>query len=489
MNCQPAGAQLRAGTGKNNITAANCGDVHDSLFVKALVLENAFSRIAIITMDVIAIGGIGDIPDSFLPAVSTRLKTELRIDHVLVSASHNHLDGFLNGGKKITADVEGKTISAVKKAMANLEPVKIGAGTGFENRFAMNRRIRLKDGKVFTIRHANPNMPDDQIAGLGEIDPEIGILKLQRRDGTIKAVVFNYACHPYTGVPDKGVTAEYPGFASHLIEDQLGYQAMALFIQGAAGDITEILYKDTNHPRNCEPFGQMLGLSTLKALKEIAVGKSDQLSVVSESIKLPLRTDIPVLLDTLLQEEKRLLASLRSTSLNLKTFIPLYIKYNLSPDFPSYYAEQYLLEKKAGFSGLDKMDEANKKDIDKYLQNVLAMEKLTQIQEDRHQLLLRRDEIERLGGDQVSAQIIVLRIGDFILASFPGEAFSEVGLKIKENSPYPNTFVAGYSNGYLHYAPTEKSYRQEGYEVMNCILAPQWQKIYQEKIMELIKQL
>jgi len=489
LNNQDAWAQLKAGTGKSNITSVNCGDVHDSLFVKTLVLENGTSRLAIITMDVVANGGIGDIPDSFLPEITNRLKNEFKIDHVLVCASHNHLDGFLNGGKKIGADVKGKTLSAVKMALANLEPVKVGAGKGFENRFAMNRRIRLKDGKVFTIRHATPNMPDDQIAGLGEIDPEIGILKMERRDGTIKAVVYNYACHPYTGVPDKGVTAEFPGFASRLIEDQLGHQSMAFFIQGAAGDITEILYKDTDHARDCEPFGQMLGSSVLNALKEIKTSNSDQLSVVSETVSLPLRTDIPILLDTLLQEEKRALASLRSTSLNLKTFITLYIKYSLSPDFPSYDAEQYLFEKKTGFTGLEKVDEANKKDIDKYLRNVLAMEKLTQIQEDRYQLLLRQADVKRLGADHVSAQIMALSIGDFILVSFPGEPFSGVGLKIKESSSYPNTFVAGYSNGYLHYAPTAESYSQGGYEVMNCILAPQWQNRYQEKIMELVKQL
>ncbi len=482
-------AQLKAGTGKSNITADNCGNVHDSLFVKALVFENASSRVAIITMDVIAIGGIGDIPETFLPDVTKQLKNEFKINHVLISASHNHLDGFLNGGKKITADVATKTIMAVKKAISNLEPVKAGAGKGFENRFAMNRRIRLKDGKVFTIRHANPNLPDDQIAGLGEIDPEIGILKLIRTDGTIKAVVYNYACHPYTGVPDKGVTAEYPGFASRMIEDQLGHQSMAFFIQGAAGDITEILYKDTNHPRDCEPFGQMLGISVLKALKEIKTGHGNQLSVVSENIRLPLRTDIPLLLDTLSQEERRVLASLRSTSLNLKTFIPLFIKYSLSPDFPSYDAEQYLHEKKSGLSGLDIMDEENKKDIAKYLRNVLAMEKLSQIQEDNHQLMLRQADIKRLGGDHVSAEIMAFRIGDFILVSFPGEPFAEAGLKIKASSPYPNTFISGYSNGYLHYAPTAESYKQGGYEVMNCILAPEWQKIYQDKISELLTKL
>lgn len=489
LNSQDAWAQLKAGTGKSNITVSNCGEVHDSLFVKVLVLENGTFRAAIITMDVVAIGSIGAIPDSFLPEITTRIKNEFKIEHVLVCASHNHLDGFLNGGGKIGSDVAGKTISAVKMAMANLEPVKVGAGKGFENRFAMNRRIRLKDGKVFTIRHATPNTQDDQIAGLGEIDPEIGILKMERRDGTMKAVVYNYACHPYTGVPDKGVTAEFPGFASRTIENQLGHQCMAFFIQGAAGDITEVLYKDTNDPRDCEPFGLMLGSSILNALKHIDTGHADQLSVVSETVSLPLRSDIPILLDTLLQEEKRVLASLRSTSLNLKTFIPLYIRYSLSPDFPAYDAEQYLLEKKRGFSGLNNMDEANKKDIEKYIRNIHAMEKLTQIQEDRYQLLLRLEDIKRLGGDFVSVQIMAMCIGDFILVSFPGEPFSEVGLKIKESSPFPNTFIAGYSNGYLHYAPTAGSYSQKGYEVMNCILAPEWQEVYQEKISALVKQL
>ncbi len=37
--------------------------------------------------------------------------------------------------------------------------------------FASKVTIKLKDGSVFTIRHANPNMPDDEMVGLGEIDP------------------------------------------------------------------------------------------------------------------------------------------------------------------------------------------------------------------------------------------------------------------------------------------------------------------------------
>lgn len=490
MGNRPARATLRAGTGKSNITANGCGDVHDSLYVRALVLESGPLRVAILTMDVIAVGGIGEIPDTFLPAVTARLKQESGITHVMACASHNHLDGFLNEGGKISPDVENLSVLAVQKALKNLEPVCASAGQGFENRFAMNRRIPTKDGKVFTIRHANPNMPDEEIQGIGQIDPNIGLLKLERTDGTVKAVVFNYACHPYTGVPGKEVTAEYPGLACSFIEAQLGSQAMAFFIQGAAGDVTEILYKDRSHPRDCAVFGQMLAASTTEGLKRIRADKTNNhLAVVCDTVSLPLRTDIPLLLDSMTQRESRLLTSLRSTSLNLKSFIPLYIQYSLSPEFPSFSAEQYLFEKSAGTAGSQKMDEANRKDLEKYRQNILAMEKLTQIQEDRHQLLLRLDDIRRLDGSHVAAAVMALRIGDFVLVSFPGEAFSQIGLAVKKNSPYLHTFLAGYTNGYLHYAPDAASYPREGYEVMNCLLAPQWEEIYMKKIRELIKKL
>jgi hypothetical protein len=47
---------------------------------------------------------------------------------------------------------------------------------------------------------------------------------------------------------------------------------MALFLQGTGGDMTEVTYKDFDHPRDCRPLGRMLGLRTLQALGEIETG-------------------------------------------------------------------------------------------------------------------------------------------------------------------------------------------------------------------------
>jgi len=479
---------LKAGTGKSNITA-NSGNVHDSLFVKALVLKSKNNNLAMITLDAIAVGVIGDIPDDYVENIRKRLSEEYKINNVLVNASHNHYDGFLNGGGKLVDNVEEKTMQAVAKALKNFEAVKVGAGSGFENRISMNRRIKLKDGSVFTIRHANPNMPDDQVVGIGEIDPEIGILRIDRLDGTSKAVVYNFACHPYTGLPGKGVTAEFPGFASKEIEDNLGNGTMAFFLQGATGNITEILYKNVSDYRDCEPFGRMLGASTLKGFREIETAKTKQFSVISKTIELPLRQDISHHIEALEDQEQELLSSLRSTSLNMKTFIPLYIKYALSPDYPSYYSYRYLQEEKEGIEGLKTVDKENKRNIDKYLRNMRAMDKLAQIQENKAFLIIKQAEIEKTNKKTISTEIGGIRIGDFVLVTFPGEPFARVGLNIKEKSPYKHTFLAGYSNGYMHYAPTSDSYKEWGYEIMNCIFAPEWQSIYEQEIQKIIQKL
>ncbi len=483
-------AQIRAGTGKSNITS-NTVDVNDSLYVKALVLENGELRMAIITMDVVAIGTIGNIPDDFLNDVRNEIedKFDIKRQHVVVNASHNHHDGFLTGDNWLCDDIQEKTVLAVERAILNLEPVKIGAGTSSEEMFSMNRRIKLNNGKVFTIRHANPDMPDEEIVGLGEIDPEIGILRIDRLNDTPKAILYNYACHPYTGVPNKGVTAEYPGFASRLIEKQLGQGVMAFFLQGAAGDITEIFYKDVNHPRDSKPFGQMLGLNILERVKGITTSETNRLTVVNKVICLPLRSDIIERLNDLEIQKQMLLDSLRSTSLNLKTFLPLYLKYMISESYPSYHKYWYLDEEKKGTDGLKKLDESNRKDIAKYVDNIHLMEKLTHIQEDIYWLKLREELVNKIGGKSIPIEIMGIRIGDFILVTFPGEAFAAVGLRIKELSPYPFTFMAAYSNGYIHYAPDKEAYREGGYEVTNCILAPEWQEIYEREILEVIKQL
>jgi hypothetical protein len=82
-----------------------------------------------------------------------------------------------------------------------------------------------------------------------------------------------------------------------------------------------------------------------------------------------------------------------------------------------------------------------------------------------------------------------MRIGDFVVVTFPGEAFCEVGLNIKRQSPFEFTFLASYSNGSIGYAPTADAYGRGAYEDTLTRLAPDWQATYEKKALEMIGKL
>jgi hypothetical protein len=84
-----------------------------------------------------------------------------------------------------------------------------------------------------------------------------------------------------------------------------------------------------------------------------------------------------------------------------------------------------------------------------------------------------------------------LRIGHFVLITFPGELTVEIGLKIKKTSPHRYTFVAGYTNGYIYYTPTARQLRNVGgaQEDSDCLLAPAWQRIFEERVAAMLQRL
>ena len=328
------GDGLRAGAAKIDITDTEAKPANDPLFVKALVLGRGSTTVAIVTVDAVAIGQIGRIRNDYLGNVRKRIKQELNIEpaHVMINASHCH--------GVVCADVEQRTVEAVKEAWRNRVPVNVGAGVGHEDRIMENRRLKLKNGKEADVRHAYSLPADEEVVGMGPVDPEIGVLRLDRKDGRTLAVVYNFACHPIQGVPNGGNTADLTGFASQVIEDNLSDGTIALFLQGCAGDINPVFYKDVDHPRDAEPLGNMLGLSTLRALGKVQTKEDNRLKIIRQVLELP-RADVAGRIIELEAQQTSLLQSLQGTSLNLKTFIHLSVKYHLSDEFPSYYSHGY----------------------------------------------------------------------------------------------------------------------------------------------------
>ena len=480
-------ASLRAGVAAVDITADEPTTVvHDPLYAKALVLDDGNTTAVIVCLD------LGGASGSLVSAVRGRLREDLAVDegHVLINASHNH-----HTQGEVAKDVIQRIVSAVKQASEATAPVKIGAGVGREDRITMNRRLRLENGKDWTIRRANPSPKDSTVAALGPVDPEIGVLRLDRATGEPLAVLYNFAGHAYGGVPDGGVTADFPGFASAVLEEALGHGAKALFLQGAAGDVTPIRYKDVHAPPPTEQLGTMLGLSTLKAVNRITTQDEATLQVISETVELPRRQDVEARIQSLEAQQEEILQFFTGigcgthgagTFLNFKTFLPLYMKHAVDPDWPSYSSYLYKHEEAAGRNDLKQLDEENRKRMEKYLASIDNMERLIRI---RSNLQAFKQHLNGGAAEPIALEIQGIRIGDFVLVTFPGEPFAEVGLRIKERSSFEYTFLAGYTNGHLGYAPTADAYDREAYEDALTPFAPEWQEIYETKALEIIRRL
>ena len=133
---------------------------------------------------------------------------------VVINASHCH--------SVVRADTEALTVQVVKEAWMSMSPVKVGAGTGQEDRISENRRLKMKDGSEVDMRRAYSMPRDEDVASVGPIDPQIGLLRLDREDGRPLAVLYHFACHPIMNPPSKGCSADFPGFASKVIEETFG---------------------------------------------------------------------------------------------------------------------------------------------------------------------------------------------------------------------------------------------------------------------------
>jgi hypothetical protein len=483
---QPSNAQepLRAGTAKIEITNPQTSRVHDPCFAKALVCQQGDVSAVVITLDAVAVGGIGAIRNSFMETVRQELARDPGIApaNVLVNASHCH--------GNVRSDCEESVVAMVREAWRKLQPVQVGVGSAVEAGISENRRVRLKDGSQVDMRRAYAMAWDDEIASIGPIDPQVGIVKLTREDGSILAVLYNFACHPIMNPPSKGSSADLVGVASTLIEKALiDEQTMAFFVQGCGGDINPLNYKGVDQLGDAEPLGKRLGASVLTTLASIHV-KAGTLAVQRRFVSIPRADDFQVRIEAIESLRNRLLSALKPTNINFKSFLPLLMQQRLFPDFPSAGAQAYLHRLELHDDQLQLLDKEKQSQVEAYLANIQIMEQLTRLNTNLDLLRMHQEKASQAAVGNLECELCGLRLGEFKLVTFPGELTCEIGLNLKRISP-KHTFVAGYTNGYVHYLPTLEQRNNSGFaqEDCDCMVAPQWQRIFEEAAQQLIKEL
>ena len=86
------------------------------------------------------------------------------------------------------------------------------------------------------------------------------------------------------------------------------------------------------------------------------------------------------------------------------------------------------------------------------------------IMDSREEIYARETMLLKDYPKQVPLILQAFRLGDLAITAIPCEVFVEIGLEIKEKSPFKPTFTTSLANGYNGYLPTPEHHKLGGYE-------------------------
>lgn len=401
--------------------------VHDPLQVRALVLDDGATRLAIVVCD--NIGLPREVCDEAKRL--TRERTGLDVAHVLILATHTH-SGATAGTETSIGPNDGRgpadiaayqrfiatrVADTVQRAINQLEPARVGWGSGAEPSQVFNRRWHVAEetlrrnpfGGVDAVRMNPPAGAAGLLKPAGPTDPEIPFISVQAPDGRPIALFAAYSLHYVGGVPNGVISADYFAVFCTRIAELLGADRrqdpraapfVALLANGTSGDVNNIDFraKRTAQP----PFEQMHRVAGIVAAKVHqayqTVEHRDGVSLDSRYEELTLRSKKPT--PEMVARARELLAR----------------------EGPG-----------PGWHPLEKF----------YARRVL-----------------QRAEAP----DTVVAPIQTLRIGGVAIMAVPAETFAEMGLELKARAGMPKAFTVSLANAYYGYMPTSQQIELGGYE-------------------------
>ncbi len=424
----------------------------DPLKAKAVVFREGDRAAAWVAVDVTSIAR-----DLYVEVRKrAAAKTGIPEQFIVVSATHSHtapdytrsLYKFLGG--KTSADespypaklIEG-VVTALTAANEAVQPVVIKAGSAQQKTpVSFNRRFVMRDGSVRTWQRLdNP----DVVRAAGPIDPEIILAVIQSADDQSPlAVLSNFALHLDT-VGGLLWSADYPHFIQQGVRKELGEGVVSVFGTGACGDIN---HSDPNRKeRNKTDFiGNSLAETICAALPELSPVQAPTFQVRTATVELPLQ-DVT---------EEQLLR-----------------------------AQELMPRAKAG----EKHD---------FFELVRAYKAVILDQLHHKPTRVPSTDYISLGlshdwggiGDALPVEVMTITLGnDLALVFLPGEIFVELGLAIKQGSPYDHTVIVELSNcAEMIYIPTRAAYAGGSYEVTNSMVMPGSGEMLVETALKLLRE-
>jgi neutral ceramidase len=221
-------SSIKIGAAKVNITPSkdelgpNSLGIHDSVYCRAIVIDNGVTKAALITV-------AGNQNERAWKASTERMEKELGIpaENIVLSSTHSHSVGRIQG-------LEEKIFIAAKEANAKLQPARIGWGKGVSYINVKRDLIDPKTRKWW--EGANYDGPSDKT---------VYVITFEALDGTPIAVYYNYAMHAVIMGQYDMVSGDVPGATSRYIENSYDNKIVAVWSEGACGDQNPIYFQQT----------------------------------------------------------------------------------------------------------------------------------------------------------------------------------------------------------------------------------------------------
>ncbi|GAA5221731.1 neutral/alkaline non-lysosomal ceramidase N-terminal domain-containing protein [Membranihabitans marinus] len=397
--------------------------IHDPLNAKCLVLDDGVSKIALVVVDVVEINKrIIEVAKDFVVA-----EIDFDRENILVSATHTHSGPGAMGDEYLPDDAHlnqysqflaRKIADAIIIANNNKEPAMIAWGGIEVDDYVFVRRWIMKDS-VYSpygtkdIVKMNPGFLNPQsLKPAGVVDPELSFISVKALSGRPISVLANYSLHYVGGVPKDEISADYFSLFGDYLDDLMSEDVLfprfvGIMSNGTSGNINNLDFSKEaeGHP----PYVKM----NLVA-QDLAAKVFKALQEVEYQSWVPIDARQSMIRLKVNRATPEVMANVA--------------KIQARPDFQKPYYSRY-----------EKM----------YAQRVFAM--------------------EANWPDSIEVLLQAFRIGDLGVTALPFEAFSQMGLELKQKSPFKDCFTIGLANGCLNYLPTPEEIDMGGYETWPTI--------------------
>lgn len=391
--------------------------IHDDLFAKALVLEVNGAKAALVACDLISIRGA--IIDEARRLIGEQ--TSLRGDQVIISATHAHAGPQMHPMflKAVGGEPEQMSLKYIKE----LPGLIAGSVRAAEVDLAPAQAFvgRAYEDSIISNRRflmadgtveTNPGRRNaDVIRPVGPIDPQVSVLYFQSPEGEPLATLVNYALHVAV-VGGNEFSADYPAVLSRLLAGVKGEEMLTIFTNGTSGNVNHS-YSGLNKTDPLRGHAEAARIGTVLAANVLKAYAG--LEPVEPS-SLHVRTD------------------------EVKLPVPRVTAREVT------WAHEIMA----------RYGQRNAPEFDDIVR------------------AWRIIDLSELDGRPLESAVQAITLGRQVaLVGFPGDAFVELGLSIKTNSPFPFTIVSEQSgHGAISYVPNQKAFPEGSYEVISARFQP-----------------